>query len=314
MNNIEKSLTLDINTNILFFLMRTILAVIFLITIDIVFVHYFIEIVPIHIMQNILRGVDIAWVILIVALTNLFLGNIAFLYIEIKKGKQIPNLLKAIVYFLLYFFGFVVVYQEILNFNLASLLASLGVFAMVIGFALQSNISNIFSGIAMSFDKTIEIGDWIRFEGLDEGVVLDLNWRTTKVRCRDGKVVYIPNSLAADHPLTNYSKSDQLLQILVVDVNLKYKPHEVLESLLHSVKNINYIIDFPEPEAGIKSIDEWSVKYKLIYFINDYTKRFDISQDIWKNIWRDFEQRGIEPSIQKEEIILQNLSNQNILG
>jgi branched-chain amino acid transport system substrate-binding protein len=304
MKNIEEHLTRNLTTNMIFFTLRAILILFLLFTTDIIVVQYFIDFLPNHTMLNVLKVADIVWVILITALINLFLANIVFIYLELKKGTEIPNLIKTILYFLLYFLAFVIIYQEILNFNIASLLASLGVFAMVVGFALQSNISNIFSGIAMSIDKTIEIGDWIRFEGLDEGIVLDLNWRTTKVRCRDGKLVYIPNCLAADKPLINYSKSDQLLQLIVVDVDLRYEPKDVLDALMSSMYDVNFIIDFPEPEVGIKSIDEWSVKYKLIYYINDYTKRFAVMQDIWQNIWRNFDKYGIEPSTQKEEIIL----------
>ena len=51
---------------------------------------------------------------------------------------------------------------------------------MIIGLAIQLNISNIFSGIALNLESPFHIGDWIRVKDYPEGQFLDMTWRSTR--------------------------------------------------------------------------------------------------------------------------------------
>ena len=304
----EESLNSDLKINSIFFVIRTITVYSILITAYVIITLYSIHNLDRHSFALTITGLDIIWVVLNSTLFNLLLSNIIFVYLENKRLKPIPSLIKSLVYIIVYLVAFIIIYKYVLLLDLMSLLASMGVLAMVIGFALQTNISNIFSGLALNIEKTIEIGDWVRFSGYDEGKITNINWRTTTILCRDGRIIHIPNSVVADNPLVNYSKSKQLLQLLVVDVNIKYEPNIVKPILLNSLQNVPHILDVPLPEVGIKEIDKWGVKYKIIYYIDIYDQRFNIAQSIWTNIWNNLQTNGIEPSIEKEEIIFSELS------
>ena len=87
--------------------------------------------------------------------------------------------------FLLAIFGIIAfVYDK----KITSLLATSGMFAMIIGLAIQMNISNIFSGVAMAMEQPFKPGDWVKVSNYDEGEVIDISWRTTKILTEDNSL------------------------------------------------------------------------------------------------------------------------------
>ncbi|EKY21232.1 MULTISPECIES: mechanosensitive ion channel family protein [Capnocytophaga] len=88
-----------------------------------------------------------------------------------------------------------------------TILAGAGVAGLAIGLALQGTLSNTFSGITLSFSKSIRIGHQIETMGYT-GTIEDINLRTIKLKMADGNYVSIPNKLIVDNPMKNYSESD----------------------------------------------------------------------------------------------------------
>src|SRR5687767_11325309 len=81
-------------------------------------------------------------------------------------------------------------------------LATTAVGAVVIGFALQDTLGNLFAGLAIQIDKPFRVGHWVTIGGLD-GVVTEVTWRATKLRTKTGNFVVVPNSSVAKEIITN---------------------------------------------------------------------------------------------------------------
>jgi small conductance mechanosensitive channel len=88
--------------------------------------------------------------------------------------------------------------------SLNGLLAGAGISGLVIGLALQGTLSNTFSGIVLSFRKTIKIGNWISSNGY-EGEVTDIKLNYLVLREADNNVVVLPNKTILENPFKNYS-------------------------------------------------------------------------------------------------------------
>ncbi|MDO4880662.1 MAG: mechanosensitive ion channel family protein [Capnocytophaga sp.] len=88
-----------------------------------------------------------------------------------------------------------------------TILAGAGVAGLAIGLALQGTLSNTFSGITLSFSKSIRIGNQIETNGFT-GTIEDINLRNIKLKTMDGNYVSIPNKLIIDNPMKNYSESE----------------------------------------------------------------------------------------------------------
>lgn len=87
---------------------------------------------------------------------------------------------------------------------LNTLLAGAGISGLVIGLALQGTLSNMLSGIQLSFRKKIQIGHWIETSGY-EGEVVDINLNSLVLKPVDNTRVVIPNKTIIENPLKNYS-------------------------------------------------------------------------------------------------------------
>ena len=86
----------------------------------------------------------------------------------------------------------VLVSLTIMGIDIGSLVAGLGLTSLAIGFALRDILENTSAGILLSFSQPFMVGDWIRV-GTDEGTVVDISVRATKIKTIDGTEVFLPN-------------------------------------------------------------------------------------------------------------------------
>ncbi len=95
---------------------------------------------------------------------------------------------------------------EIWGIQVAPLLAGLGLFGAAIALGAQDLFKNLIGGITIIAEKRFEPGDYINVEGVIEGIVEDINFRSTLVRRFDKAPVHVPNTLLADSVVINYSR------------------------------------------------------------------------------------------------------------
>ena len=104
---------------------------------------------------------------------------------------------------------YVATFLAVVNFvfavPIAGLLATSGVFAIVLGLALQSTLSDVFSGIAVGVERPYKAGDFLWVEGGIEGHVLQVNWRSTHISTGQNNIAVVPNSIIAKARLVNHS-------------------------------------------------------------------------------------------------------------
>ena len=85
------------------------------------------------------------------------------------------------------------------------LLTTSAVGAVVVGFALQDTLGNLFAGLAIQIEKPFRVGHWIQV-GDREGQVQEITWRATKLRTKAGEFLIVPNSVISKEPVLNYSE------------------------------------------------------------------------------------------------------------
>lgn len=95
---------------------------------------------------------------------------------------------------------------EIWQIPIAPLIGSLGVLGIGVGLAAKDLFTNLISGILIMSEKRFGVGDWIQVEGIVDGTVEEVNFRSTRVRAFDLTPVYVPNSFLANNAMVNYSR------------------------------------------------------------------------------------------------------------
>src|SRR6266404_164685 len=96
------------------------------------------------------------------------------------------------------------------------ILTALGVGGLAVALALQDTLSNLFAGLHLLADKPIRVGDYVRLSAESvEGYVVDVGWRSTRIRMLQNNVVVVPNKRVAESVITNYDLGETRMALLI---------------------------------------------------------------------------------------------------
>ena len=172
---------------------------------------------------------------------------------------------------LIFIFVVLIALMQLNGVNVTGLITSLGVVSIIVGLALQDFLKDIIMGTHILADKFFNVGDVVRYEGV-EGEVIAFNIRTTKIRLVEyGEVMTISNR--------NISEITVLADYFDLDINIPYyidakKVHPVMEDLAAEVGRIEGITQ--TMYKGTNSFNDSSVTYRLRYWTSPKSSRNDI--------------------------------------
>lgn len=96
-----------------------------------------------------------------------------------------------------------------LGFNVAALIAGLGVGGIAVALAAQKTIENLFGGVSVMVDRPVRVGDFCRFSG-KIGTVEEIGLRSTRIRTLDRTVITVPNAEFSSLQIENFAKRDRI--------------------------------------------------------------------------------------------------------
>lgn len=157
---------------------------------------------------------------------------------------------------------------EVFDKDPTALFATSGVIAIILGFAIQQLLSDIFAGIALNLERPFKAGDWITLDGT-QGVVLMTNWRSTHLRTRQLDLMVVPNAVVGRAKLINHSLP-QPRHLDSVEVPLQYgcDEAEVKRLLLAAALTVDGVLADPAPLILLHEMRS-SVMIWRIYFFTD---------------------------------------------
>lgn len=207
------------------------------------------------------------------------------------RGAGISERVPAIVQDVIVFGAFALAATLLLD---EKLLTTSAVGAVVVGFALQDTLGNLFAGLAIQVEKPFRVGQWIRV-GDFEGRVAEVTWRATKLITKAGQFVVVPNSVMSKDPILNYSEPT-VPTLIEVEVGASYDvaPNVVKRALREALENAPLVLRDPEPEAILQDFASSSITYGLRFWIDDYGRDYAARDQVRTNIWYTFKRWGIE--------------------
>jgi small-conductance mechanosensitive channel len=104
---------------------------------------------------------------------------------------------------------------DLLSINISPLIAGLGLGGLAVALAIQPTLSNLFAGTYVMTEGVVSPGDYIQLEGSVSGYVLEVSWRSTRIRTWTNNLVVIPNSKFADTIITNYNMPQQAVNVFL---------------------------------------------------------------------------------------------------
>ncbi|MDM8523241.1 ABC transporter substrate-binding protein [Desulfococcaceae bacterium HSG8] len=248
-------------------------------------------------LERIILIFDMLWWMIPAMFIVMTIERFIWIPLESRTGRAVPTIVRRMLSFLIYLLTCFGIIAFVFNQRLTGLLATSGMFAMIIGLALQINISNIFSGIALSVERPFRVGDWVKISN-NEGKVIDMTWRTTRIQTMTETVISVPNSVASDSVVENcYYPDNTYWKGFTVYIDPTHPPVRVEKLLRDAVLSVE---DGLTPWVQFAGVSEWSASYWVWFSGKDHAKRFVHSRAVWENVWTHLNHAGIEFAIEFE--------------
>jgi small-conductance mechanosensitive channel len=184
---------------------------------------------------------------------------------------------------------------ETAGINLTALFAAGAVFAVAIGFAMQSIVQNFVAGVILLSERAIKPGDILEVEGRVVKV-LDMGIRASIVRTRDGEDIIIPNSLLIQAPVKNFTLKDSRYRIRAkIGVVYASDMKEVKEVLFQAAKKISEdrgIVGVP-PQVFLKEFGYHSVVWEVAFWMADPWESYQAQSDLMEDLWWELKDHQI---------------------
>jgi small-conductance mechanosensitive channel len=181
---------------------------------------------------------------------------------------------------------------SLLGVNINALLGAAGIVGIAVGFASQTSMSNLISGLFLISEKPFEIGDVIKV-GDKSGIILSIDLLSLKIKTFDNQYIRIPNSLLLSTELTNVTRFP--IRRLDIKLTVAYRTNvDLLRRLLLEIAGSNpYCLDEPEPLIVFADFRESGIEF--LFGVWFYGSDFlDLKNSIMQQIKERFEAEGIE--------------------
>lgn len=246
---------------------------------------------------------------LLIALGAFVFVILAFGIIQVIVARLTKKYLADQQYFLLKkvvrYTGYVIACMTLfksLGIDLSALLGAAGIAGIAIGFAAQTSVSNVISGLFLISEKPFQLGDVIQV-GDVSGTVFSIDFLSVKIQTFDNRFVRIPNETLIKTNVVNITRFP--IRRLDVWVSVAYTSDlERVRSLLLDVaaKNI-YVLDNPEPLIVFDKFEASGISILLgLWF--EKSNFLALKNSIMKDILTRFKEEGIEIPYPKMDVFL----------
>ena len=195
------------------------------------------------------------------------------------------------------FMGIYLALQEV-GIELLGILASLAVFSLIIGLAVQQTLGNMLNSFMLAVDQPFEVGDRILVEGVT-GTVMSVGILSTKILTLTEELVVIPNNRLVDSTITNYARGggDGLGSrvTLTLDIGVDYdeRSAHVKQVIMDVAKKCPMVQEDPPPRVLLRELADFSKNYRLYVWISDYSEEFLATDWLLREVDIAFGREGI---------------------
>src|SRR5437667_3926687 len=228
----------------------------------------------------------------VVALVNRYVWD---LYFEKKRETPIPHFLREIVGGIIFLVVllFVLSYGYHAQAQLNGLLAGSGVVAIIVGFAGQNLFAGIIGGISIQINRPYKVGDWLQV-GERFAEVMEINWRSTRLRTNDGIYLDIPNNEMVGHAIVNLHYPTEVHAMRIRDgVEYKNRPNRVKDALFRAASTDNGVLAEPKVKVFLVDFADFAVIYEIKFYMGNHSRINEINDAVRTNVWYELKRQGI---------------------
>jgi small-conductance mechanosensitive channel len=181
-----------------------------------------------------------------------------------------------------------------LGVQITPLLTALGVGGLAVALALQDTLSNLFAGVHLLADKPIRVGDYVKIADSIEGYVIDVGWRSTRVRMLQNNVVIVPNKRVAESIIINYDMPERRMALLLrvsvgYDCDVDHVERVLVDEATTAAGEVAGLLPEPAPAARlIPGFGDYSLDFTLVCQVASFVDQYAVQHELRKRILRRF--------------------------
>jgi len=198
---------------------------------------------------------------------------------------------------LVWFMGLYMALNEV-GVELFGVLASLAVFSIIIGLAVQQTLGNMINSFMLAIDQPFEVGDRIEVDGVT-GTVMSVGILSTKVLTLTEQLVVIPNNRLVDSTITNYARGggdgigSRVMLFIDIGVDYEERSSHVKQVIMDVAQKCPHVETDPPPRVLLRELGDFSKNYRLYSWISDYGEEFIAKDWLLREIDGAFGREGI---------------------
>jgi small-conductance mechanosensitive channel len=189
---------------------------------------------------------------------------------------------------------------DVLGVKITPLLTALGVGGLAVALALQDTLSNLFAGVHLLADRPIRVGDYVKIADAIEGHVVDVGWRSTRVRTLGNNVVIVPNKRVAESVIVNYDMPERRMS-LAVPVSVAYgsDPERVeavlLDEAQKAARELTGLLAEPPPSVRfIPGFGLYGMDFTLSCQVASFVDQYAVQSELRKRVLRRLHAESID--------------------
>lgn len=203
------------------------------------------------------------------------------------------NMSKIIVYVL----GILILLNT-LGISISPILTTLGLGGLAVALALQDTLSNFFAGVHIILARQIRVGDYIKLSSGEEGYVVDITWRFTKIRMLPNNIVLIPNAKLAQEIVTNYNLPQREMAVLIqvgvhYDSDLEKVEQVTIDVAKEVMREVKGGVPEFEPFIRYHTFGDFSINFTVILRAKEFVDQYLVKHEFIKRLHKRYQEEGI---------------------
>lgn len=242
----------------------------------------------------------------LIRLLGLFIFRILLDALKIHPPSILEEILVVIAYFV-----WAMLQLHAAGVPLGEIITTSAIATAVLAFAMQDTLGNILGGLALQWDHSLKIGDWVEV-GDVEGKIVDIKWRAISLETRNWETVVIPNGLMMKNQFKvlgeRTGESVKWRRWIWFNVNYSVAPDRVIPLAESAVllAEIPGIALQPTPNCLLMDIDHSTARYALRYWLTDLAKDDPTDSQVRQHIYAALNRQDIRLAMPRQHFYVTN--------
>jgi small-conductance mechanosensitive channel/CRP-like cAMP-binding protein len=207
------------------------------------------------------------------------------IWFEKKRNTKAPKFVSQLLGLILFVIAIFVVICGVYGVPIQGAVFGSTVVVGIIGFAMQDLLGNIIAGIALELGKPFKTGDWLKIDH-QHAEVIEVNWRSTRLRTNDDIYLDIPNKSIVGSTITNLTYPTRQHAIrLTVGFDYATPPNFIKDVMARAASEVPGVLTTPRPKVFLKDFADSAVTYEIKFWLEDESMFNDIVDGIRTNVW-----------------------------